>query len=133
MNTKDITSREDIQSLIEDFYENVKLDDTLGIIFNQIIPINWDHHIPLIVDFWETILLDNPLYKNNAMEKHFDINKIYLLKKEHFDAWLALFYSSIDKNFYGPVAELAKKRAASIAGIMQFKMHIINNEIKKYE
>lgn len=127
MDTKDISSRADIQLLMEHFYEKVKRDDTIGIIFNEIVPLDWDHHIPLIVDFWETILLDNPVYKSNAMEKHFAINRIFPLKKEHFDAWLALFYPTIDENFNGPVADLAKKRAASIAGLMQMKMNAANN------
>ena len=122
MATKDITTRTDIQLLMESFYEKVKKDDTIGVIFNEIVPLDWDHHIPLIVDFWETILLDNPVYKSNAMEKHFEINRIYPLRKEHFDAWLHLFFSTVDELFRGPAAELAKKRASGIAGLMQMKM-----------
>jgi hemoglobin len=86
---------------------------------------NWDHHIPLITDFWESILLDNPVYKKNAMEVHYRLNKIYPLEKKHFDAWLSLFYSSIDSGFSGPRAVLAKKRAKDIATLMQYK---INNQ-----
>jgi hemoglobin len=127
MDTKDISSRADILMLIEHFYEKVKRDDTIGIIFTEIFPLDWDHHIPLIVDFWETILLDNPVYKSNAMEKHVAINKIFPLKKQHFDAWLALFFGTIDEYFTGTVADLAKKRAASIAGLMQLKMNEANN------
>jgi hemoglobin len=128
MDTKrDIASRDDIQLLMERFYERVKRDETIGIIFTEIVPLDWQHHIPLIVDFWETILLDHPLYRQNAMEKHFAINRIYPLKKEHFDAWLFLFNTTLAENFSGPVAELAKKRAASIAGLMQLKMNASNN------
>lgn len=127
MDIKDISTRKDIQLLMEQFYEKVKRDATIGIIFNEIVPLDWDHHIPLIVDFWETILLDNPVYKANAMEKHFDINRLYPLRKEHFDAWLRLFFSTLDENFQGPVASLAKKRATSIAGLMQMRMDASNN------
>src|SRR5687767_3652576 len=111
MDTKpDISSRQDIQHLLEIFYDKVKSDDVIGIIFTQIVPINWEHHIPLITDFWETILLDNPVYKSNAMEKHFRINEIYPLKKQHFDAWLRLFHNTVDQLYAGPVADLAKVR-----------------------
>ena len=127
MDIKDIDSRGDIEMLIKHFYEKVLKDDTIGIIFNKVVPIDWDHHIPLIVDFWETILLDNPVYKSNAMEKHFHVNKIYPLKKEHFNAWLHLFTVTTDQYFKGPVAELAKKRATSIALLMQIKMDESNN------
>lgn len=123
MDIKDISERADIQMLMEQFYEKVKLDNTIGVIFTKIVPLNWDHHIPLIVDFWETILLDNPVYKSNAMEKHFIVNKLFPLKKEHFDAWLHLFTETTDLNFKGPVADLAKKRAMSIASLMQLKMN----------
>lgn len=129
MDIKDISSRADIQLLMVQFYESVKVDDTIGIIFTEIIPLDWDHHIPLIVDFWETILLDNPVYKSNAMEKHFAINRIYPLKQEHFDAWLTLFFLSVDRNFKGPVADLAKKRAKSIAGLMMLKMGTDNKSL----
>ena len=83
---------------------------------------NWDHHIPLIVDFWESILLDNPVYKNNAMAVHYEINKKYPLEQKHFDAWLHLFTTIIDKMYAGPVTELAKKRAQGISALMLFKM-----------
>ena len=78
---KDITTRADIEKLIVQFYEAVKKDPTIGFIFTDAIPINWEHHIPLIVDFWETILLDNMVYKKNAMEVHYDLNKKIPLKK----------------------------------------------------
>lgn len=118
----DITNRQDIERFIRSFYETVKLDETIGVIFNDVVKMNWEHHIPLITDFWETILLDNPVYKNNAMEVHYHINKIFPLKKEHFDAWLAIFNHTMDSMYAGPVSELAKKRAAGIAAVMQFKM-----------
>jgi hemoglobin len=124
MITKDISSREDILTLLIQFYERVKADDLLGIIFNEVIPLDWDHHIPLIADFWETILLDQPKYKDNAMEKHFVIHQLYPLSKFHFERWLLLFNTTLDEQYTGPVAILAKKRAAGIAQLMQLKMNI---------
>ena len=120
---KDITSRADIEKLIVQFYEAVKKDPAIGFIFTGAIPINWEHHIPLIVDFWETILLDNMVYKKNAMEVHYDLNKKIPLKKEYFASWLLLFCSTVDKLFIGKTATLAKTRATSIAAVMEFKMN----------
>ncbi len=122
MDTSDISSRQDILRLLKLFYEKVIKDETIGIIFTSIVPIEWDHHIPLIADFWETILLDNSVYSGNPMLKHIDINKKYPLKKIHFDTWLGLFDETVDENFSGKIANLAKKRAHGIAGIMQLKM-----------
>lgn len=122
MMKNDIESRGDIEKLIIDFYGKVKIDKTIGFIFTEVVPINWTHHIPVIVDFWESILLDNPVYKKNAMEVHYDLNKKVPLKKEHFESWLHLFMSTVDELFEGKIATLAKTRAKSIADVMLFKM-----------
>ena len=122
----DITNRRDIEKFIILFYQNVIKDDTLGIIFTKIFPLNWEQHIPLITDFWETILLDNSVYKKNAMEIHYEINKTYKLEKKHFDAWLHLFNTTIDHMYSGEKVLLAKKRAAGIAALMLLKMDKIN-------
>ena len=124
----DIQTRQDIEKLINAFYERVRPDPVIGPIFNSVVHIDWDHHIPLIVDFWETILLDNPVYKKNAMEVHYSLNKRFPLEKIHFETWLTLFYATIDELFDGKVAALAKLRAKSIADVMQFKMDNLNNK-----
>jgi len=119
---KDISNRQDIDVFINHFYEKVVQDDTIGKIFTEVVEMNWETHIPLIVDFWETILLDNPVYKNNAMEVHYHVNKLFPLEEKHFKAWLHLFNTTLDKYYAGPVTELARKRAAGIAAVMEFKM-----------
>jgi hemoglobin len=124
---RDISSREDIENLLRQFYEKVKRDEVIGYIFNDVAKIDWDHHIPLIVDFWETILLGHPVYSKNAMEVHYQLNRKEPLKQEHFNRWLGLFTETVDELYKGKIAELAKTRAHSIAGLMQYKMGILNN------
>jgi len=126
---KDIETREDITRLIIQFYEHVKKDSTIGFIFNDVVNMNWEVHIPVIVDFWETILLDNPVYKKNAMEVHYDLNKKIPLQQKHFSQWLSLFYTTVDNLYTGKIATLAKTRAKSIAAVMEFKMLGTNNNI----
>ncbi len=118
----DISNRADIERMVLQFYEKVKADKTIGFIFTEVVEMNWEKHIPVIVDFWETILLDNPVYTKNAMEVHYDLNKKIPLQKEHFDSWVHLFTTTIDDLFEGKVTELAKTRARSIAAVMLFKM-----------
>ncbi len=124
----DINSREDITKLIILFYEKVKPDPVIGFIFTRVVPIDWEHHIPVIVDFWETILLDNPVYKKNAMEVHYDLNNKTPLQKIHFETWLSLFTTTVDELYEGKIATLAKTRAKSIAAVMEFKMSDFNNK-----
>jgi hemoglobin len=118
----DISSRADIEKMVLQFYKAVKADETIGFIFTEVIHMNWEKHIPVIVDFWETILLDNPVYTKNAMEVHYDLNKKIPLQKEHFDSWVHLFTTTVDELFEGKIADLAKTRAKSIAAVMLFKM-----------
>ena len=124
----DITTRAHIEQLVTTFYDRVKPNPDIGFIFTEIAQMNWEEHIPIIVDFWETILLDNPVYKKNAMEVHYELNKKIPLQKIHFETWLTLFYQTVDQMFEGPNADLAKKRAKSIADLMQFKMGAANKK-----
>lgn len=124
----DIKERADIEKLVIAFYTKVKADDELSIIFNEVVKMDWEHHIPVIVDFWEGILLNADTYHRNAMEPHFDINRKYPLRKIHFERWLQLFSETVNNNFEGPVASLAITRAKGIAGIMQIKMDAINKQ-----
>ncbi|MEO6488895.1 MAG: group III truncated hemoglobin [Ferruginibacter sp.] len=125
----DINSRADIELFLKVFYDSVKRDKTIGIIFTEIIKMDWEHHIPLIADFWETILLDNPVYKRNAMEIHYKLNKAFPLQKKHFEAWLTIFYLTLDEMYEGKNTELAKKRALSIASLMEHKLNDQKNII----
>lgn len=123
---KDIASRKDIEHLVKEFYTKVRQNETLGYIFDDIMKIDWDHHIPILVDFWETILLDTGSYTRNAMGEHFKVNQLVKLEEKHFSTWLSLFDSTVDENFSGEKAELAKKRAHGVANVMQLKMENLN-------
>ncbi len=118
----DIQSRNDIELLINTFYEKVKKDDTIGFIFNDIAKVNWPHHLPVMYDFWETLLLDSASYKKNAMAVHYSLNRIVPLEEKHFQRWLQLFSETIDSLFTGDIATMAKTKATSIAALMQFRM-----------
>jgi hemoglobin len=123
----DISSKEDIELFVRDFYDKVVADDTIGFIFNDIARVNWDVHIPIMINFWETILLDANSYRDNAMAVHFRINKEVRFEEQYFSRWLELFYTTIDSLFEGPKADLAKKRAGAIASVMKMKMEKENN------
>ena len=118
----DITSRNDIQLLINTFYEKVKKDDTISFIFYDIAKVNWQQHLPIMYDFWETLLLDAASYRKNAMEVHYTLNRKIPLEEKHFQRWLQLFFETVDGLFSGKVATSAKTKAKSIADLMQFKM-----------
>ncbi len=119
---RDILDRKDIQFLIDSFYKKVIKDDTIGHFFNEVVVLDWEKHIPLMYDFWETSLFHKAIYKGNPIKTHIDLHFKSKLSKGHFDQWLNLFKATIDENFSGPTAELAKQRAISIATIIQIKI-----------
>lgn len=123
MNKKDISSRDDIVKLVDQFYEKVLDDETIGYIFKDVAKIDIKSHMPRMYDFWESTVLNKTTYRGNPMKVHLDLNEQERLKKAHFDQWLALFNATVDELFRGEKAELAKTRALSIATVMQIKLY----------
>lgn len=120
----DIINREDIELLVNSFYQTVQTDDTIGYIFTEVAEINWEHHLPKMYDFWETILFGRKGFKGNPMEVHFKLNQLHTLERKHFERWKHIFNLTIDTHFEGKYAELAKQKAQSIADLMLLKINI---------
>jgi len=120
---KDIANRDDIKLLIDTFYIKVRDSESLGYIFDKVANVNWENHMPIMYDFWESILFHSGSYKRNAMQAHVKLNEKTLLTKVHFDQWLIIFKTTVDELFEGEVANNAKTRALSIATMIQIKIN----------
>jgi hemoglobin len=119
---KDIATREDIELLMNTFYERLLADERISYIFTDVAKLDIKTHIPIIADFWESVLLNKNVYHNNAMKVHMDLNDKTPLSKEHFTVWLTHFKETVDELFEGPIALLAKQRARSVATLMEIKI-----------
>jgi hemoglobin len=119
---KDIKNREDIEQLINAFYDKVKQDDVIGFIFNDVAKVNWQKHLPVMYDFWENIIFFSNKYSGNPMAVHMHLNQLVPLSKEHFERWISLFTETVDELFEGSYASLTKEKAKGIAAIMQYKI-----------
>jgi len=119
---KDIVHREDIELVINKFYERVLMDDLLPEFFTKVIQVNWKKHLPVMYAFWENVVFYTGGYEGNPLEIHRKIHAKSTLKKEHFDRWVKLFTQTVDEHFEGEKAELMKSKASSIATIMQIKI-----------
>lgn len=119
---KDIQNRQDIKVLVDRFYEKVVQDHLLGPVFNDVAQVDWEHHLPNMYNFWESILLGGQNYEGNPMQKHIQLSQKTSLTEDHFDMWLSLFYETVDTHFVGEKANEAKKRAESIASILKLKV-----------
>ncbi len=111
----DIESSEDVRKLVDTFYQKVKADPVIGYIFNDVVHVDWAHHLPKMYAFWEFLLLDMDTYRGNPIEPHHRVHALEPLRPELFDRWIQLFQEAVDENFAGEIAEKAKFRAFSIA------------------
>jgi hemoglobin len=104
----DISSRQDIELLIETFYSRLLKIDGMKEVFEGI---DFKEHTPHIVHFWSFVLLDEAGYRTNVFEKHLRLP----IQPHQFDTWLETFNGAVDALFKGDTAELAKQRATTLA------------------
>jgi len=129
---KDIENVNDIEFLVDEFYQKVIIDELLGRFFTIVVNFEWEVHIPIMVSFWETVLLGKASYKGNPMNKHIELDKLSKLEPVHFERWLELWKATMNENFIGEKAAEAIVKAETIAKLMQTKLDskitLIKNE-----
>ncbi len=110
----DIENRQDIELLINLFYDRLLQIDEIRPIFDGL---DFPKHVPQIVNFWSFVLFDEPGYTTNVFEKHRHLP----IKTHQFDQWLTVFNSTVDALYEGEKAELAKTRATVLANTFKSK------------
>jgi hemoglobin len=120
---KDIETRADLESVLRAFYTKVFDDDLIRHFFTEVVPLDLKHHIPVITDFWESVVLGTHGYRRNVMDIHQQISRLSPLNKVHLDRWVQLFTATVGEFFEGPNAERMKQRAASIATLMDIRIN----------
>ncbi|ADV49238.1 group III truncated hemoglobin [Cellulophaga sp. E16_2] len=120
---KEIENRADVSVLVRSFYAKVRVDKVLGPIFNGIIT-DWETHLELLTDFWETQLFLKRKYHGNPIKAHNEVDKKmnYGVTPEHFGLWLNLWFETIDELFTGDTAFIAKNRARQMNTMLYMKM-----------
>lgn len=119
---RDIENREDVVLLVETFYTSAFTDDLIGPIFTEVVHMDLAAHMPIMADFWQTVLFKAGLYNGNALATHVNINAKAALTLEHFNRWLQLWTLTVDSLFMGEKAELAKVQAHQIGGSMHRRL-----------
>lgn len=118
---KDITNREDLLLLIQEFYKRLLADNSISYLFTDVAKINPAHHFSILVDFWDSMLFQSDTYRKNAMQPHMVLHQKSPLTAHHFETWLRYFKETVDELYTGANAFIIKERATSIATIMQIK------------
>lgn len=119
----DIASKEDVNRLVRLFYEKATVDPNIGHFFTTVLKLDWEKHIPLITNFWHSLLFGGGSYSGNPMDAHVRLNRLSPLQKAHFDQWVQLWTETVRGNFDGPKAEEAIARGGNIAQIMHLKLN----------
>jgi hemoglobin len=112
---RDIEDRSDCERLVRAFYGRALEDPIIGWIFTDVAHLDLEAHVPVIASFWETILLGARSYGGGAFAPHAAIHLRAPLQGGHFARWLMLWRATVDEQFAGPRAELAKSHAERVA------------------
>jgi hemoglobin len=122
----DIENRADCERLVRAFYGRALEDEIIGWIFTDVAKLDLERHVPVITDFWETILLGSRTYGGGAFAPHAALHAKAGLRGGHFQRWLALWSTTVDELFEGPTAELAKAHAQRVA-------HAFHGRLQTYD
>jgi hemoglobin len=118
----DLAGRGDVEALLRRFYSRVLVDGVLAETFTVLRIGGLDSHIPVMCDFWETVLFRAGLYRGSALDAHRQVHQRNSLGSRHFVRWLTTWNDTVDEMYSGPVAERAKTQAARIAWAMHRRL-----------
>ncbi len=118
----DLADRGDVEALVRAFYRRVFVDELLGPVFVDVARMDLEAHLPVICDFWETVLFRAGLYRRNALAVHTALHAVFPLSAAHFARWVALWTATVDEHFAGEKAELAKIQATRIASSIRRRL-----------
>lgn len=113
----DLRDRYDVERLVRDFYRQAAMDDVLGPVFVAA-HVDWPGHLATLTAFWSWQLFGERGYEGNPLRAHEPAHARTPFGSRHYERWLSLFTDAVDASFAGPVAELAKARAAKMASAM---------------
>jgi hemoglobin len=121
--TRDLADREDALAVVTAFYRRAFDDGLLGPLFRGVAGFDLAAHLPVMADFWATVLFRAGTYRRNLLRVHVDLHERSPLAAAHFTRWLALWSDTVDDLFAGEKADLAKSQAERIAWSMIRRLH----------
>lgn len=111
-----------IEKLVTHFYQHVKKDEVLAPVFNEVAKVDWEQHLPLLCQFWNSVMLKTNEYHGNAYQKHSLLKEFTTIKEEHFSRWLNLFKQEAVKHLPKEAADDIIQKASLIGESLKFGM-----------
>lgn len=118
----DIESREDIELLVNKFYEKVHAAPALAPVF-EMSEEAFQYHLQRTYNFWENWLFQTGNYGGGMMWVHLQKHQETPLTTERFEHWLALWFRTVEELFAGERAEFVKKKALEIGQMMNGRLN----------
>lgn len=118
----DILTRADIERLINQFYFLVLKDEEIALFFNEVAKVDWEHHLPQMYNFWESVLFSKKIFQGNPLRKHLELNQNQQMTHKHFAVWMRIFTLTVDDLFAGENAEKIKQFAQMIRNNLESKI-----------
>ena len=112
----DLQTEDDVRRVVFAFYRDIEADPVIGPYFAGL---DWDRHLPRMVDFWTSVVFHTGQYHGRPFDPH---ARMPGLDAFHFAHWLARFRATVDARFAGEAAERMKAKAEQIAGIFRMKL-----------
>ena len=109
-----------ISRLVDTFYQNVRADERLGPIFDDVIQDRWNYHLPRMKDFWASVALHAGVYSGQPVPAHMKLTHV---EQSDFQIWLRLFRETLEQT--APTLEAIDyfmERAHRIAESLQLAM-----------
>lgn len=114
----DLITRADIEALLRAFYSRALIDEELIEPFAELREKGLESHLPVMCDFWETVLFGTKSYRGSALAVHTRLHQQHPLTVAHFQRWLALWTEVVDERYAGPFAARAVLQASRMARAM---------------
>ena len=130
---RDLADRDDVEALTDAFYRTAFTDPLIGPVFTDVAQMDLAVHLPVICDFWESVLFRTGSYRRNALQPHLAVHRMEPLGPEHFARWLAIWKATVDSLFSGDRAEVAKLQAERIAGAMLRRLQSFDAYAYEYQ
>lgn len=94
-------SESELATLVDRFYEKVRVDPELGPVFSPAVH-DWVQHKQWLTTFWCSVARRSNSYRGNPMAAH----QRHPVRAEHFDRWLTLWRATCIEVLDGATAAL---------------------------
>ncbi|MDB5262467.1 MAG: Globin-like protein [Adhaeribacter sp.] len=113
----DIASPQDIQILVDTFYQKIISQPYLLSLFEKLSQRDWSQHLFQMNKFWNSVLLKSQAYKGHPLILH----AFLPAQQAQVQEWIHLFHEAVEEHYNGPTATAAKTFAEKMVRIFAYK------------